>query len=74
MTETTDDTPRTLVDSQAAAMAVGVGAATIRKWAQRGHLPRRGKDHKGRTLYWINDVYTAAARHKRPIPRDTDTA
>lgn len=57
--------PRT-VDTLAAAEAARVKPATIRKWAERGTLERQGTDHRGRTLYLLDDVYRAAsARRKR---------
>lgn len=49
-----------LVDTQAAAVAARVQAATIRQWARRGKLQRQGKDEVGRVLYRLDDVYRAA--------------
>ena len=50
-----------LVDAQAAAVAVQYSPATIRSWAARGELERKGRDGK-RVLYDLADVYAAAAR------------
>lgn len=46
-----------LVDTQAAAVAVGVAPSTIRTWADRypEELPRRGRRGR-RTLYELTDV------------------
>ena len=46
----------TLLDTQAAAMAVAVPAGTIRRWAHNGWITRQGKDPKGRTLYDADEV------------------
>ena len=56
---------RILVDTQAAAVAVGLAASTIRGWAHAGKLARRGRDGRGRTLYDLADVYDLAAGHVR---------
>lgn len=45
-----------LVDTIAAAHAIGVNPRRIRNWALRGHLHRQGQDTKGRTLYALADV------------------
>ena len=50
-----------LVDAQAAGVAVQYSPATIRSWAARGELERKGRDGK-RVLYDLADVYAAAAR------------
>ena len=55
-------TPPILVDSRAASLATHVPAATIRTWAARGHLARRGTDARGRTLYDLDEVHECAAR------------
>lgn len=39
-----------------------ISAATIRVWAHRGLVERRGQDHKGRTLYDLAEL-EARARH-----------
>lgn len=51
-----------LVDSVAAAVAVGVRPSTLRGWAHRGLLERAGSDDKGRALYDLGKVYGAAER------------
>lgn len=55
-----------LVDTLAAAEAARVKPALIRTWAARGRLTPQGKDHKGRTMYALDDVYRAASRRRRP--------
>ncbi|QGH74562.1 MerR-like transcriptional regulator [Arthrobacter phage Kuleana] len=50
-----------LVDTQAAALAVHVSPGTVRAWASRGKLERKGQE-RGRTLYDLADVYAAAER------------
>lgn len=55
----------TLVDTQAAAHAARVKPATIRSWARRGKLAQHGTDWRGRSLYDLAEVYTAA-RDTRP--------
>ncbi len=39
-----------------------VAPATIRSWANRGLLTRRGHDQRGRTLYSLDDIYALACR------------
>ena len=50
-----------LVDTLAAAAAVGRPAGTVRRWANEGRIVRQGTDKKGRTVYRLEDVYRAAA-------------
>lgn len=52
-----------LVDAQALALLLDVKAATIRQWARRGKLQRRGKDKQGRTLYDIAEARQLAGQH-----------
>lgn len=52
-----------LVDAQALALLLDVKAATIRQWARRGKLQRRGKDKQGRTLYAIAEARQLAGQH-----------
>lgn len=49
-----------LVDTNAAAAAVGVKPGVIRVWAHRGHLKAHGKDDRGRTTYDLQAVHDAA--------------
>lgn len=52
---------RRTVPTKLAAMATGVGEATIRKWASRGKLTRYGS--RGRAEYDIDELlYLAASR------------
>lgn len=50
-----------LVDTQVAAVAVQRAPSTIRSWIRRGKIDAHGKDHKGRTLVDLGQVYRAAA-------------
>lgn len=59
------------VDTLAAAEAARVKPALIRTWAARGLLERRGRDHRNRTLYALDDVYRLAAT-RRPRPHSVD--
>ena len=52
----------TLADTAAAAASVGRPAATIRTWAARGLLTRRGKDWQRRTLYDLDEVAATNAQ------------
>lgn len=55
------ETRAVLVDTLAAAAAVGRPAGTVRRWANEGRIIRRGTDKKGRTVYRLEDVYRAAS-------------
>jgi hypothetical protein len=48
-------TPRRIVSTQLAALAVGVTEATIRKWASRGKLNRYGRP--GRAEYDLDELF-----------------
>lgn len=50
-----------LVDTQAAAAAGIVSPATVRSWAHRGWLVRRGTGRRNRALYDLAEVYGVAA-------------
>lgn len=56
-----------LVDTIAAAHATGRPAATLRTWANRGHLAPRGRDERGRTLYALDDI--RRLHQARPAPK-----
>ena len=67
----TVEVPVVLVDTQAAAVAVQVAPATVRSWAHRGYLERKGTGPgSGRVgLYDLGQVYSVAAaiaRGERP--------
>lgn len=67
----TVEVPVVLVDTAAAAVAVGVAPATVRSWAFRGYLERKGTGAgSGRVgLYDLGQVYSVAAaiaRGERP--------
>ena len=57
----------TLVDTQAAALAVGVEPATIRKWEQRGLLAKVGRQHR-RNLYDLEQVCIVHSRWTKRLP------
>lgn len=65
---------RRLVDTGAAAVPVGRKPATIRKWIERGHLERRGRDGR-RGLVDLDAVLDvdAAIRNGEP-PRERAVA
>ncbi|WNM65735.1 MerR-like helix-turn-helix DNA binding domain protein [Arthrobacter phage Vulpecula] len=65
MTVGTEGRP-VLVDSVAAATAAGVKPATLRGWAHRGLLERKGTDSKGRAVYDLADVYRTAGAVRYP--------
>lgn len=52
----------TLADAQAIALAVDRKPSTIRSWAHRGLITRRGKDRRGRTLYSLEEAQELTAR------------
>jgi hypothetical protein len=51
-----------LADTQAIALSVGRPEATIRWWAHRGWLTRRGTGPRGRALYDLTEATELAAR------------
>jgi len=55
-----------VVDAYAIARDLGLHPVTIRKWAAAGHIERRGRDARGRTLYDLDEVQAWAARHDTP--------
>lgn len=48
--------PDRLLDAYAIRYLLGVPTSTLRTWAARGRLDRRGQDPAGRTLYRYGDV------------------
>ena len=56
-----------LVDTLAAAAAVGRPAGTVRRWANEGRIVRQGTDEKGRAVYDLAAVYRAAATVRRKL-------
>jgi DNA-binding transcriptional MerR regulator len=50
------DDPGNIDAYVAARLLLGLRPFTVRKWAQRGQLERRGIDDEGRTLYRFADV------------------
>ncbi|WPM94320.1 MerR-like transcriptional regulator [Arthrobacter phage Marchesin] len=64
-TATTDEGGVVLVDSIAAARAVQCNPATIRGWASKGWIDRRGTDGKRRALYSLVQVYEVAELARR---------
>lgn len=55
----------TLVPTPVAARLVGVSPATVRKWAQRGHLMPADRTPSGRPLYRARDVFDAERATRR---------
>jgi DNA-binding transcriptional MerR regulator len=57
-----------LVDTLAAARAVDRPEATIRNWAHRGLIIKKGEDNsrRRRSLYDLEDVYRTASRIRYP--------
>jgi hypothetical protein len=51
-----------LVDTVSAAVAVDRPKSTIRAWAHRGLIVRKGQDGRGRALYDLAEVYQVAKR------------
>jgi hypothetical protein len=51
---------RITVPTELAALAAGVGVATIRKWASRGKLTRYGSP--GRAEYDLNEIHELIAK------------
>lgn len=47
-----------LADTTALAAWLKVSPGTIRSWASRGWLTRRGQDQRGRTLYSLTEAST----------------
>lgn len=72
-----DEAGEVLVDSIAAARAVNVKAATIRGWACKQWLDKKGTDNKRRSLYSLVQVYQVAERAKHKLAaaalRDPET-
>lgn len=59
------DEPR-LVPTQLAALAAGVGEATIRKWASRGRITRYGSAR--RALYDLDELLDPAVQEIEESP------
>lgn len=57
----TVEVPVVLVDTQAAAVAVHVAPATVRSWAHRGWLERKGTGRGNRAVWDLGRVYEVAA-------------
>lgn len=47
-----------LADTTALATWLKISPATVRSWANRGRLERRGRDARGRTLYSLREAAT----------------
>lgn len=50
-----------LADALALSALLHVSPATVRSWAHRGRISRRGRDARGRTLYSIAEATALAA-------------
>lgn len=55
-----------LADTTALAAWLKIPAGTVRSWASRGRLTRRGRDDHGRTLYSLAEAAALAT------PREDD--
>ena len=53
-----------LADTAAIALLTGRKPGTIRSWAHRGLLKRRGTDKRGRALYSLTEAEALAGRLK----------
>lgn len=51
-----------LADTEAIAFLTGRRPSTIRHWAHRGWLARKGTDHRRRALYDVDEAQALAAR------------
>ena len=51
-----------LADTQAIAFMLKVAPGTVRSWASRGHLARRGTSADGRALYDTDEAGDLAGR------------
>ena len=61
----------TLVDTDAAAASARVHPETIRTWAHRGAIMRRGTGPRRRALYDLDEVMAYAAEMGH-VPADQD--
>lgn len=52
-----------LLDTVALAAWLGVKPSTVRSWAKRGKLQRRGRDRRGRALYSAMQASELAERN-----------
>ena len=55
-----------MVDTQVVAFVTDRKPATVRSWAHRGLLTRRGTDRRGRALYDLHEVTDLLARLDKP--------
>ena len=56
-----------LADTCAIAFMTRRAPSTIRTWAHRGHLTRRGTDHRGRALYYLEDAEHILDQQRRRV-------
>ncbi|MGW1226503.1 hypothetical protein [Streptomyces sp. NPDC001478] len=59
---------RRTVPTELAALAAGVSAATIRKWASRGKITRLGTPQ--RAEYDLDELYELLSRSAKEPPHD----
>jgi hypothetical protein len=57
-----------LVPTQLAALAAGVGEATIRKWASRGRITRYGTSR--RAMYDLDELLALPAQNEDGVPEE----
>ena len=56
-----------LADTHAIALMTRRAPSTIRSWAHRGHLQRRGTDWRGRALYALEDAEAILDQQRRRV-------
>lgn len=58
-----------LIDTQAAILAAGVSKRTLHRRVKAGLLTPAGRDHKGRTVYHLDDVLNTlpTTTGRRPV-------
>lgn len=66
----TPDGANQLLTTAQASTLFGVTAATIRKWAQLGHIHAAGLDSAGRKLYRLRDVADYEKQTRVPSGRE----
>ena len=60
---------RWLADTQSIAFMTGVTPATVRSWAHRGHLTRRGTGPRGTALYDVEEADALIDNRRHTLQR-----